>query len=121
MDEESISLRKFAKSVNATEGAVRKAIKSGKITNAAIDRSGIQPRIYPTKARADWSSNYAPNVIQNESLAGELMEGEDSEIETDDAGEIIIPADASFAEQARIEKHYKALTARQAVEVGHGL
>lgn len=57
-----ISIRDFADRVGVSETAVRKAIKSGKITDKSIDRTNPnRPQIDALKAAAEWGKSYDPN------------------------------------------------------------
>ena len=51
----TISIRKFADSVGVTEGAIRKAIKDGKIT-AVVTKADGKPALIEEQARAEWDA-----------------------------------------------------------------
>lgn len=59
MAEERISIREFARRVGVSEGAVRKAIETGKIAAACVkkNKKNGRPELLFDKAKADWDLN----------------------------------------------------------------
>ena len=62
---ELISQREYAIRRGCSEGAVRKAIKAGKIINGVVRDDKGKPQINPAVADAEWSTNYNPNYAHN--------------------------------------------------------
>lgn len=121
----TITITEFARRMGVDESTVREAVKSGKITEQAVDRTNPRrPRIIEEIAVKDWAQNYAPRHIQNDELNDrllgkimplpELPEGmedfDDGPVEeVDDM--IKVRKTASLAEAKRVEAIYKAKTA----------
>jgi hypothetical protein len=126
---EFLSFRKFADRVGASEAAVRKAIKAGKISEACIDRSNTKrPKIHFAKGRDEWAKNFTPEKIQNQKLADSLSgkplptkaaeveekapEKPEEESEVDESGELIVKNSAPYQESLRVAQLFKAKSAQ---------
>lgn len=62
---ELISQREYAIRRGCSEGAVRKAIKAGKIVNGVVRDEKGKPQINPAVADVEWSQNFNPNYAHN--------------------------------------------------------
>lgn len=68
----NISLREFARRLSVTEGAVRKAIKDGKIVAGVQYDAKGRPSILPDVAAKEWGRNFNPAYPRNEVFYGKL-------------------------------------------------
>ncbi|MGI9158139.1 MAG: hypothetical protein ACR2K1_00150 [Saprospiraceae bacterium] len=95
----NISLREFARRLSISEGAVRKAIKEGKInTGVQYDANG-KPTIIPDVALSEWGKTYNPNYDRNPALYQKLDEAAGANVQAGDAGH---PGNRSTAELKRL-------------------
>lgn len=60
-----LSQRQYAERRGCTEGAVRKAIKAGKIVHGLVRDDKGRPWINPDVADKEWSYNFNPNYAHN--------------------------------------------------------
>ena len=68
----NISLREFARRLSVTEGAVRKAIKDGKIVQGVQYDGNGKPSILPDVAAKEWGRNFNPAYPRNEVFYAKL-------------------------------------------------
>jgi hypothetical protein len=71
-DTNTISLREFARRLSVTEGAVRKAIKDGKIVKGVQYDEKNRPAILLVVAAKEWGRNFNPAYPRNEVFYGKL-------------------------------------------------
>jgi len=64
----NISIREFARRMGVTDGAVRKAIRVGKIALGVIYDEKGRLLINLEVATAEWSKNFNPNYERNDNL-----------------------------------------------------
>ena len=64
----NISIREFARRMGVTDGAVRKAIRVGKIASGVIYDEKGRLLINLEVATAEWSKNFNPNYERNDNL-----------------------------------------------------
>lgn len=73
MNEDWVSIRELARVVGVTDTSVHKAIKSGKIPAACINRSNPKkPLIYKPSALEAWGKKFTPKSVQSKPLRDAL-------------------------------------------------
>ncbi len=72
-DKNLISIREFARRVGCSDTAIRKAIKSGKISKGYIGRPDGHGKIDYEAAFKEWSASYDPSYPSNEKLRAKMM------------------------------------------------
>ncbi|GAB6008806.1 hypothetical protein [Dysgonomonas reticulitermitis] len=118
MDNERMSIRKFAKLIDLSEGAVRKAINIGKIKDG-VDNSGNRPMIIPSIARKEVEDL----GIGLKSKGSFLKNGLDLSNLTDEERkniEVLTVDTATFKESKRREAYYMSELARLEFEEKNG-
>lgn len=108
-----LSQRQYAERRGCTEGAVRKALKTGKIVHGMVRDAKGRPWINPEVADREWSQSHNPNYAHNNQVLAEKL---------GTAAEVAVPApkgkptepkdpDAEVEHRASISKHKQAETA----------
>lgn len=70
-----LSQRQYAERRGCTEGAVRKAIKAGKIIHGLVRDEKGRPWINPQVADREWAQNHNPNYAHNNTVLAEKLTG----------------------------------------------
>lgn len=70
-----LSQRQYAERRGCTEGAVRKALKAGKIVHGMVRDEKGRPWINPEVADREWGHNFNPNYGHNNPVLAEKLAG----------------------------------------------
>lgn len=121
MDEQKwMAYREFAESIGVSDTAVRKAITSGKISEACIDRTNPKrPKINAQKALVEWGKNYVPGYTQSEKLEATL-EGSQTKVKDPAPEKKQKVKKAPAPEQKKEQKRIPATGEREVEELAEG-
>jgi len=110
-----LSQRQYAERRGCSEGAVRKAIRAGKIIHGLVKDAKGRPWINPDVADREWSQNHNPNYAHNNPVLAEKLQSQPAQTPSAPTAPASEGTDSPDVEaRASISKHKQAESAIKA-------